>query len=52
MVELNNHAHSVFLLNYHLILFAKYRRKVFGESISMEDKTKGEYCKWNIEMQL
>ncbi|WP_406017671.1 transposase, partial [Succinivibrio sp.] len=30
--------HSVFLLNYHLILVVKYRRKVFDDTISERAK--------------
>ena len=33
-MELDNNAHSVFLLYYHLVLVVKYRRKVFGDDIS------------------
>ncbi len=31
-MNLDNNAHSVFLLNYHLVLVIKYRRKVFDDS--------------------
>lgn len=31
---LDNNNHSVFLLNYHLILVVKYRNKVINEEIS------------------
>lgn len=33
-MELDNNAHSVFLLNYHLILVVKYRRPVFDDALS------------------
>ena len=32
-MEFDSNAHSVFLLNYHLILVVKYRRKVFDDTI-------------------
>lgn len=37
-MELDNNNHSVFLLHYHLVLFVKYRRKVFSESLSQFSK--------------
>lgn len=33
-MELDNNSHSVFLLNYHLVLCIKYRKKVVNEDIS------------------
>ncbi|WP_461884035.1 transposase, partial [Fusicatenibacter sp.] len=33
-MELDNNAHSVFLLHYHLVLVVKYRRQVFDETVS------------------
>ena len=33
-MELDNNAHSVFLLYYHLVLVVKYRRQVFDETVS------------------
>ena len=33
-MQLDNNAHSVFLLHYHLVLVVKYRRKVFDDIIS------------------
>ncbi|TCH60692.1 IS200/IS605 family transposase [Acinetobacter sp. ANC 4862] len=36
--SLDTNAHSVFLLNYHLILVVKYRRKVFTDEISNRAK--------------
>ena len=38
MRELDNNAHSAFLLYYHLIMVTKYRRKVFDEQISARGK--------------
>ena len=53
LLELDNNAHSVFSLNYHLILVVKYRRKVIDDIIS--DRAKGifEYIcpKYNITLQ-
>ena len=37
-MEIDSNAHSVFLLNYHLILVVKYRRKVFDDIISERAK--------------
>ena len=37
-MKLDNNAHSVFLLYYHLILVVKYRRQVFDDSISNRAK--------------
>lgn len=34
MRELDRNAHSVFLLNYHLIMVVKYRRKVIDDKVS------------------
>lgn len=33
-MNLDNNAHSVFSLNYHLIMVVKYRRNVFNDAIS------------------
>jgi REP element-mobilizing transposase RayT len=38
VIELDNNAHSVFLLHYHLVLVVKYRRKVFDDIISNRAK--------------
>lgn len=37
-MELDSNNHSVFLLNYHLILVTKYRRKVISDDVSMRLK--------------
>ncbi len=42
-MELDNNNHSVFLLNYHLILVIKYRRKVINDDISNRLKEIFEY---------
>ncbi|MCC9296805.1 transposase, partial [Clostridium sp. WLY-B-L2] len=33
-MDLDTNNHSVFLLNYHLVLVVKYRRKVINDKIS------------------
>ena len=52
-MKLDNNAHSVFLLHYHLILVVKYRRKVFDDTISKRGKEIFEYIapKYNITLQ-
>ena len=42
MKELDNNAHSVFLLHYHLVMVVKYRQKVFDVPIS--DRAKEIFC--------
>lgn len=53
MLELESNAHSVFSLNYHLILVVKYRRKVIDDIISSRAKEIFEnICpKYNITLQ-
>ena len=52
-MEFDSNAHSVFLLNYHLILVVKYRRKVFDDTIS--ERAKEIFSKiapnYNISLQ-
>ncbi|MBQ4303106.1 MAG: IS200/IS605 family transposase [Lachnospiraceae bacterium] len=43
MREMDNNAHSVFLLYYHLIIVTKYRRKVINDDISARGKEIFEY---------
>ena len=43
MHEMDNNAHSVFLLYYHLIMVTKYRRKVINDDISARGKEIFEY---------
>lgn len=52
-MELDNNAHSVFLLNYHLVLVVKYRRKVSDDSVSARAKEIFEYIapNYNITLQ-
>ena len=42
-MDLDNNAHSVFLLYYHLIMVVKYRRKVIDDVISNRAKEIFEY---------
>ena len=51
-VELDNNAHSVFLLYYHLVLVVKYRRKVFDDNISDRAKEIFEYISPNYNITL
>ena len=52
-MKLDNNAHSVFLIHYHLVLVVKYRRKVFDDHISDRAKEIFEYIspKYNITLQ-
>ena len=43
MKEMDNNAHSVFLLYYHLIMVTKYRRKAIDDDISARGKEIFEY---------
>jgi len=51
-VVLDNNAHSVFLLHYHLILVVKYRRRVFDDLISARAKEIFEYIAPNYHITL
>jgi putative transposase len=51
-VELDNNAHSVFLLHYHLVLVVKYRRNVFNTNISSRAKEIFEYIAPNYNITL
>ena len=52
-MELDNNAHSVFLLYYHLVPVVKYRRQVFDETVSERSKEIFVYIapKYNIMLQ-
>ena len=52
-MKLDSNAHSVFSLNYHLVLVVKYRRKVINDEISNRAKEIFEYIspKYNITLQ-
>lgn len=51
-MELDNNAHSVFLLYYHLVLVVKYRRNVFNDEISNRAKEIFEYISPNHNITL
>ncbi|MDF2512098.1 MAG: transposase [Herbinix sp.] len=51
-MELDNNAHSVFLLYYHLILVIKYRRNVITDPISNRAKEIFEYIAPNYAITL
>lgn len=52
-MKLDSNAHSVFLMNYHLVLVVKYRREVFDDNISCRAKEIFEYIapNYNITLQ-
>lgn len=52
-MELDTNNHSVFKLNYHLVLCVKYRRKVISDEISERLKEIFEYIapKYNIVLE-
>ena len=52
MREMDNNAHSVFLLYYHLIMVTKYRRRVFDDPISSRGKEIFEYIAPNYGIVL
>ena len=51
-MELDNNAHSVFLLYYHLILVVKYRREVFDDCLSNRAKEIFMYISPNYHITL
>lgn len=51
-MQLDNNAHSVFLLYYHLILVVKYRRKVITDQVSNRAKEIFEYIAPNYSITL
>lgn len=51
-MELDNNAHSVFLLWYHLVLVVKYRRKAIDDDISARAKEIFEYIAPNYQITL
>ena len=51
-MELDNNAHSVFLLHYHLVLVVKYRRNVFNTNVSSRAKEIFEYIAPNYNITL
>ena len=59
-MKLDNNAHSVYLLYYHLIMVVKYRRKVIDDDISARAKEIFKYIapnygivleEWNLEAE-
>lgn len=52
-MQLDNNAHSVFLLQYHLILVIKYRKNILNEEISERAKEIFEYIapKYHISLE-
>ena len=51
-MDLDNNAHSVFLLHYHLVLVVKYRRQVFDDAISGRAKEIFAYIARNYNITL
>ena len=51
-MKLDKNMHSVFLLNYHLVLVTKYRRQVFDDEISVRAKEIFEYIGANYHITL
>lgn len=51
-MNLDNNAHSVFLLYYHLVLVVKYRRQVFDDTVSGRAKEIFEYIAPNYNITL
>ena len=51
-MNLDNNAHSVFLLHYHLVLVVKYRRQVFDDTMSGRAKEIFEYIAPNYNITL
>ena len=51
-MDLDNNAHSVFLLHYHLVLVVKYRRQVFDDTMSGRAKEIFEYIAPNYNITL
>ena len=49
---MDNNAHSVFLLHYHLVLVVKYRRQVFDDTVSGRAKEIFEYIAPNYNITL
>ena len=51
-MELDNNAHSFFLLNYHLVMVVKYRKQVLDDSVSNRAKKIFEYIAPNYNITL
>lgn len=52
MMQLDSNKHSVFLMNYHLVLVSKYRRKVFDKRVSERAKEIFSYIAPNYNLTL
>ena len=52
-MKLHSNNHSVFILNYHLVLVVKYRRKVIDDTVSQRLREIFEYIQtsYNITLQ-
>ena len=49
-MDLDNNAHSVFLLHYHLVLVVKYRRQVFDDAEGLRNmKDLGVQLAWLLK---
>ena len=51
-MQLDSNKHSVFLMNYHLVLVSKYRRKVFDKRVSERAKEIFSYIAPNYNLTL
>ena len=51
-MQLDSNKHSVFLMNYHLVLVSKYRRKVFDGKVSERAKEIFSYIAPNYNITL
>ena len=51
-MQLDSNKHSVFLMNYHLVLVSKYRRKVFDRKVSERAKEIFSYIAPNYNLTL
>ncbi len=51
-MDLDNNAHSVFLLHYYLVLVMKYRKQIFDTDISKRAKEIFEYISLNYNITL
>ena len=51
-MQLDSNMHSVFLMNYHLVLVSKYRRKVFDAKVSERAKEIFSYIAPNYNLTL
>ena len=52
MYQLDTNSHSVFLLNYHLILVVKYRKEVFNDIVSERARSIFENIALNYKIEI